>query len=214
MKELTKSIFQEFIKSNPTLEGIKNDILEAYYAMFNSFKSGNRLYTCGNGGSASDSEHIVGELMKSFRIPRPLPEEDVIAIVAEYPEDAEYLISKLQRGLSSVALVSNTVLFTALCNDVDPDIAFAQQIYAYGKKGDVLLAISTSGAAKNVINAAKVANALGIVTIGLTKETGGALIDLCRICVKVSARDTYAVQELHLPVYHAWCAMLESEFFS
>ena len=168
---------------------------------------------CGNGGSASDALHIVGELMKSFVLPRRLDEAACQAIKAVSGEDGDLLCQNLQGALPAIALVNETSLTTAYSNDVAPDMIFAQQVFGYGNAGDVLLGISTSGNSRNVVLAAKVARAKGVGVISLTGETGGALRALSDVTVAVPERETYRVQELHLPVYHALCLILEEEFF-
>lgn len=213
MKAGTQSIFDTLFQRYPSLHVCKGDILSAYEMMYASFSNGGKLLVCGNGGSASDSEHIVGELLKSFAIPRPVPQADRQSLTKAFPEEGAYLAEHLQRGLPAIALNSNSVIFTAYCNDVDADMAFAQQVYAYGRPGDVLVGISTSGNAANVNQAVRVASAFGLGTVGLCKAGGGALTALCDCCIRVPESETYAVQELHLPVYHALCAALEYAYF-
>jgi D-sedoheptulose 7-phosphate isomerase len=170
--------------------------------------------TCGNGGSASDAEHIVGELMKSFKLKRPVTDAQREALVAAFPVDGTYLAGHLQRGIRAISLVSQSSLSSAFINDVAPDMVFAQQVFGYGSAGDVLLAISTSGNSKNVVNACKVAHTFGIGTIGMTGEHGGKLMEICDVTIRVPACETFRVQEYHLPVYHTLCAMLEMDMFS
>jgi phosphoheptose isomerase len=180
--------------------------------MFECFTAGHKVLTCGNGGSAADSEHIVGELMKAFRLPRPLTPKQTEALKAEFgPDEA---ISQLQQALPAISLVSQTSLITAFANDVSADMVFAQQVLGYGQTGDVLIAISTSGRSKNVVNAAKTARAFGLHVIGLTGEAESPLSAVCSVTVRVPARETAQVQEHHLKVYHALCAMIEAELFT
>jgi len=214
MKDATRGIFNALFWRYPELASCEKDIWEVFSFLLRAFQSGKKLLVCGNGGSAADSEHIVGELMKSFKIPRPLPKEDAFALRQKYPVDGAYLASHLQRGLKAIALTSNTTLITAYGNDVAADMAFAQQVYAYGEPGDVLLGISTSGNAANVNNALKTASAFGMAAVGLCKASGGEMLTLCDVCIRVPEEETYAVQELHLPVCHALCAAIENECFA
>jgi len=214
MKDSTRKIIDSLFCRYPELKRCEGDIIEVFQIMLHAFQSGKKILVCGNGGSASDSEHIVGELMKSFKIPRPLPMEDYSALQKKYPAEGTYLASNLQCGLKAIALNSNSTLLTAYSNDVDADMVFAQQVYAYGEPGDVLLGISTSGKAINVNNAIKIASAFGMAAIGLCKESGGEMLGLCDVCIRVPEEETYLVQELHLPVYHALCAAIENEYFS
>jgi phosphoheptose isomerase len=214
MKDSTRSIFNSLFNRYHALKPCEGDIIEVFYIMLRAFQNGKKVLVCGNGGSASDSEHIVGELMKSFKIPRPLPQEDRAALQNKYPAEGAYLTSNLQRGLKAIALNSNSTLLTAYSNDVAADMVFAQQVYAYGEPDDVLLGISTSGKAINVNNALKIASVFEMATIGLCKESGGEMLRLCDVCIRVPEEETYAVQELHLPVYHALCAAIENESFT
>jgi D-sedoheptulose 7-phosphate isomerase len=177
------------------------------------YKNGGKLLVCGNGGSAADCEHIVGELMKGFVLRRELSPEQQSIISGSFPADSEYLISNLQQGLPAISLVSHTALMTAFANDQSADLCFAQQVLGYGKQGDVLLAISTSGNSKNILYAAKIAKVIGIKVIALTGKTGGGLKDVCDVLVNVPETETYKVQELHLPFYHALCLAVEEYFF-
>ncbi len=189
----------------PQLEGVKNDIKRSYEIMKESYENGGKVLTCGNGGSAADSEHIVGELMKGFYKKRPLPGH----IKDVYGELAE----NLQGALPAISLTGHPALATAFLNDVDPEMVFAQQVYGYGKEGDVLIAMSTSGNSINVVNAAKVAKAKGMMVIGFTGSQGGRLKELSNVCLTVPSDITADIQEFHLPVYHTLCAMLEEHFF-
>ena len=168
---------------------------------------------CGNGGSASDSLHIVGELMKGFVLQRKLPSDLQNALREAAPNSAEYLIKNLQGALPAISLVSEVALSTAYANDKASDLAFAQQVLGQGRKGDILLAISTSGNSSNVLYAAQVAKALEISVVGLTGVGGGKLSDWSNVLIDVPEKETYKIQELHLPVYHAICLALEQEFF-
>ncbi len=189
----------------PALECVRQDVNDAFEILKSSYENGGKPLVCGNGGSASDSEHIVGELMKGFYRQRPLPEAEKEAI----GEISAYL----QGALPAIALTGHPALATAFLNDVKPDMIFAQQVYGYGREGDVLIAISTSGNSANVLHAVTVAKAKGLQVIGLTGRDGGRLKEVCDVCVTVPARVTAEVQEYHLPVYHTLCAMLEEHFF-
>jgi len=200
------SILHDLLKRYPELASCEQSIRTTEEELIRSFEAGGRLYVCGNGGSAADALHIVGELGKSFVIPRALDEDFLDAVSAE-------LAAKLQGALPAYALVENSALATAYANDVDPDYVFAQQVYAYARKGDCVLGISTSGNSKNVVHALEVARGRGAVTLGLTGRDGGAMKEYCDVCVVVPEMETYKIQELHLPVYHALCMMIEEHFW-
>ncbi len=195
----------ELIERFPSLEVCKNDIIEAINVITQMHKNDKKLLLCGNGGSCSDCEHISGEFLKGFLKLRPYEKNEL-----NLEED---ILTKLQKGIPAIPLASLTALGSAFCNDVDPDLTYAQLVNALGKKGDVLMGISTSGNAKNVSYAVKCAKALGITTIGLTGKTGGKLKELCDIVIVVPENETFKIQELHLPVYHAICAQVEENFF-
>lgn len=178
-----------------------------------SYEAGGKLLVCGNGGSASDSEHIVGELMKGFMLRRPVPVGFRERLSALYTLEGEKLSNSLQGALPAISLASHTSFLTAYANDVSAEAMFAQQVYGYGKPGDVLLGLSTSGNSVNVLRAAQVAKALGMGTIGLTGRSGGKLRELCEVSICVPYDLTPDIQERHLPVYHALCLMLEEAFF-
>lgn len=190
----------------------KQDIIKTYNILNKCFSNGNKLLVAGNGGSAADALHIVGELMKAFVLPRKLNKQLYDAI-DENSKHAEYLKENLQMALPAIALVGEVGLTTAYSNDVAPDLMFAQQVLGYAKAGDVFLGISTSGNSKNIIYAAEIAKAMGMYVIGLTGETGGKLTDACDVCIKVPEKETFKIQELHLPVYHALCLEIEDYFF-
>ena len=187
---------------------------EAIATVSQCFMRGNKLLVCGNGGSAADAMHIVGELMKGFLLPRKLDIVKIREIEAMLPEDtATYLIDNLQRGLPAISLVSEASLITAYSNDVAADLVFAQQVLGYGLPGDILLAISTSGNSKNVIHAAQVAKVQGMTVVGLTGRSGGLLKEFADVLICAPSDDTYIIQEYHLSLYHALCAGVESEIF-
>lgn len=190
----------------PELKSCEESIQMAFEKMAKSFEKGGRLYICGNGGSASDALHIVGELVKSFVFKRELDADFVEAVSPE-------LVAKLQGALPAFALVENSALSTAYANDVDPDYVFAQQVYAYARKGDCVMGISTSGNSKNVLRALEAAKGRGAVSLGLTGRDGGKMKEICDVCIVVPEMETYKIQELHLPIYHALCIMLEDYFW-
>lgn len=201
------------IERYPILEVCREDLISAYLIMQETYENGGKLLIAGNGGSAADSEHIAGELMKRFKTPRRVPDEFADRLVQVDSERGPALAKNLERGLMAIPLVAHEALTTAYINDVDGLGVFAQQLYGYGRPGDVFLGISTSGNSKNVINATVVARALGIKVIGLTGARGGELAEVADVAVKVPETETYMIQELHLPVYHCWCLMLEDHFF-
>lgn len=204
---------QELTERYPALKGLEEEIRAAFLVIKESFEAGGKLLVAGNGGSCADAEHIVGELMKSFVKPRPLPEALKEALIREEPGLGGALSEKLQRGLPAIALNSHPGLTSAFLNDVDGEMAYAQQVLGYGKKGDVFLGITTSGNAKNIRYAAVTAKAMGLRVVGLTGRGGGALAALCDAAVIAPEKETYRIQELHLPIYHALCLMLEETFF-
>jgi phosphoheptose isomerase len=209
MKRIRQLIF-----SYPGLDVCASDIEAAYNVLRDCYQSGGKVLTCGNGGSAADAEHIVGELMKGYLLKRPLPEEVRARLKAASPDDGDYLADHLQGGLPAISLVSQTSLLSAIANDTAADMVYAQQVYVYGQEGDALIGISTSGNSTNVIRAMQVARALGLRTIGLTGRTGGKVKPLCDVCIRVPANDTTLIQERHLPIFHVLCAMLEEAFFA
>ena len=201
------------IERYPVLKSIKDSIIDAYLLMEQSYLNGGKLLIAGNGGSASDSEHIAGELMKSFKMERRIPDDFKEKLIAIDCVRGEQLAKNLQQPLLAIPLVSLEALSTAYINDVDGYGVYAQQMLGFGKPGDVFLAISTSGNSKNVMNATVVAHALGVKIIGLTGAKGGELASVADVTVKAPSEETYMVQELHLPIYHCWCLMLEEKFF-
>ena len=204
--------FRELMDKYPELRECLPEIENALSLICGSYATGGRLYICGNGGSAADAQHMVGELMKGFMRKRPVAFAPEIASNLT-PETAALLSGKLQGALPAHSLSAEASLTTALCNDIDADIVYAQQIYGYGKPGDVFIGISTSGNAKNVCLAAELAGAMGLHTIALTGRGGGRLAGLCGVAIRVPADSTPVVQEYHLPVYHALCAAAEARFF-
>lgn len=193
----------DFYKRYPELECCKDDIEKALQLMIETYKNNGKILLCGNGGSASDSEHIVGELMKGFLLKRQVTDERL----------SQEMRENLQGALPAISLNSQTALMTAFNNDLNPDFVFAQQVYGYAKANDLLIGISTSGNSENVLNAVKVANSMGVKSIVLTGNDGGKLKNLATVSICVPANETYKIQEYHLPVYHYLCAKVEEEFF-
>ena len=206
-------MLNELTRRYPQLNECKDSIAEATQAWIDCYEMGGKLLLCGNGGSCADSDHIVGELMKGFLKKRPLSDDKKAQMKQGCPSLEDCVLDKLQGGLPAVSLPTIAALNSAYCNDVEPELIFAQSVLALGKKNDVLVAISTSGNSKNVVAAAKVARAQGLLVIGLTGKHGGRLKELADVCICVPETETYKVQELHLPVYHAICAMVEEHFF-
>ncbi len=210
---MSGSHVQSLIERYPTLSVCESDLLRAFGVCETCFANGRRLLVCGNGGSAADAEHIVGELMKGFLKRRRIPTQFRESLAAVDPEASAHIAEHLQGALPAVSLCGHPALSSAFANDVAPDMVFAQQVYGYGQPGDVLLSLSTSGDSRNVVNAVLVARAKGLRTISLTGQRGGKLAHLCDITVRAPAADTAGVQELHLPMYHWLCAELERRFF-
>jgi len=207
MKPAVQKIFSTLIDEYPTLTICSESILKAFDLAVSCYEKGGTVLVCGNGGSAADSEHIVGELMKGFMQKRTLSEGER----AKFPSD---IAATLQGALPAISLVSQSGIITAYANDIDPNMIFAQQVYGYGKPESLLIGISTSGNAKNVINAFLVAHGIGMNTWALVGKDGGTLADLGDAVTIAPSNSTPKIQELHLPIYHAWCAMLEAHFFS
>lgn len=201
------------IERYPKLLSCKNDISNAYNILETAFSNDRKLLVCGNGGSASDSEHIVGELMKEFKLKRKIYTEYAEAMKTIDSEMGKMLADNLQGALPAICLTGHSALTTAFMNDANADLIFAQQVNGYGKKNDVFLGISTSGDSKNVCYAAVTAKAKGMKVIGLTGCKESKLSSLSDCCIKVPETETYMIQELHLPVYHCLCMMLEEKFF-
>lgn len=191
----------------PSLEVCRADIVDAVQTIIDMHKKGGALLICGNGGSSADAEHISGELLKGFLKKRPLSDSESASL-------PDAIAQGLQGGIRAIPLTSLTALGTAFSNDVDAELVYAQLVWALGDGNSVFLGISTSGNAKNVSSAALVAKAKGLKTIGLTGVGGGKLAEICDICIKAPECETYKIQELHLPIYHAICAQVEEEFFT
>lgn len=203
----------ELMQRYPQLVCCKEDIEKAMELLRQMYAAGGKLLACGNGGSCADCEHIVGELMKSFLIHRPLSVEVKENLDKLFPEDAEKFYACMQRGIPAISLPSQVAVLSAYVNDVDPEFMYAQLVQGYGREEDVVLCISTSGNSKNVVRAAQMAKALGLKTLALTGAKESKLSALCDVTVKVPETETFKIQELHLPVYHYLCAQLEEELF-
>lgn len=197
----------------PKLIVCREDIMKAYTLLEEAYTNGCKLLVCGNGGSASDSEHIVGELMKEFKLKRTVYSDHAAVLKEIDPELGQTLAEHLQGALPAISLTGHSSLQTAYMNDAVPELVFAQQVNGYGKPGDVFLGISTSGNSKNVLYAAVNAKAKGLKVIGLTGAKENKLMKYADVCIRVPETETYKIQELHLPVYHCLCLMLEDNFF-
>ncbi len=206
-------ILDELLNRYTQLKYLEKSILEASELMIKTFNNGGKVLVCGNGGSCSDADHIVGELMKSFEGKRPLNISLQQKLEEISPDRGKMLAEKLQQGLPAISLTVHQSLITAIANDIHGDLIYAQQVTGWGNPGDILIGLSTSGNSKNVIDAMIVAKAKGLITIGLTGETGGKMKDWCDILINVPETRTAYVQELHLPIYHAICMMIENEIF-
>lgn len=211
MKPCAEKRVDELVARYPALKGNREAVYRATDAIIHAYENGNKIMVCGNGGSAADSLHIVGELMKAFVCKREVPQEWQAKFAG--CAHGDYLIQNLQMALPAISLVSEAGLLTAYANDVAPDMNFAQQVFGQGKAGDVLIAISTSGNSANVIYAAEVARAMGITVVALTGRSGGKLKHLADILINVPEDETFKIQELHLPIYHAICLAVEAEFY-
>ena len=210
MSKRLSSLFERY----PTLQACERELRAAFDLLAAAYRNGNKLLVCGNGGSAADSEHIVGELMKGFLKRRPISAADAAKLETAGGATGKEIANRLQGTLAAISLPSQMSLLTATANDGDYDLTFAQQVYGLGRAGDVLLAISTSGKSANVCNAVVVAKAFGLKSIALTGQSGGNLAPLADIAIKVPSDNVAEIQELHLPVYHWLSTELEAEFFS
>lgn len=214
MKKSTGQILDRLCIRRPELAVARDSVRQAYQLILESQQQNGRLLVCGNGGSAADSIHIVGELLKSFDHPRPLPEPFRAKLVSANPELGPHLAENLEDTIKAVSLVSEAALITAVLNDTAGELVFAQQVLGQGSAGDVLLAITTSGNSQNVVNAAVVARALGIKVVALTGPNGGKLKEMADCAILAPGANTPEIQESHLPIYHTLCLMLENEMFA
>ena len=205
---------EDLIKRYPQLDCCKDALQNTLDAMIRCREGDGTLFFCGNGGSCADSEHIVGELMKSFMLKRPLSTDEIKAYEDNFGDDGKNLASNLEHGFKAISLTGHPSLNTAVANDTDAEVIFAQQLNCLGRKGDLLMGISTSGNSKNVIHAVRTAKIKGLTTVGLTGEKGGMLKEMCDIAICVPSSCTPVIQELHLPVYHWLCIALEAHFYA
>lgn len=213
MKQSVYKHVETLIKRYPDLQQIEKKILDSFFLLKECYKNGGKLLIAGNGGSAADAEHIVGELMKGFKLSRKPKTDFAKKLIGENEELGTILAQNLQGALPAIALDGHLASSTAYMNDCEPLLCFAQQVNGYGKSGDIFLGISTSGNSKNVLYAAITARARGMKVVGLTGAKHNKLEQISDVCIKVPADETYMIQELHLPVYHCLCLMLEEEFF-
>lgn len=207
-------MFDQLLERYPALKECKDEIKKAADAIIDCYEKGGKVLLCGNGGSCADCDHIVGELMKGFLLRRPVSSEMEEKLAAIAGEEGRMLAKNLQCSLSAISLPGQTALVSAYCNDVEPDAVYAQLVLGHGNPEDVLICMSTSGNSKNVCNAAVVAKAKGVKTIGMTGAKESRLSALCDICIRVPETETFKIQELHLPVYHAICADVEANFYT
>ena len=208
-----RAILQRLLEDNPALAPLRSGLLDAYALLQGAFELGGKLLLCGNGGSAADADHIVGELMKGFLKRRPLTAEER-ALLDDTPDMPAGFADRLQGALPALSLNTHGALLSAYANDVDASMVYAQQVWALGQGGDALLALSTSGNSRNVVNAVHAARAKGLRTLAITGEKESALSALCDVTLRLPSTETYRVQEYTLPVYHALCALLEAAFFA
>lgn len=213
MKTRTTEIIENFFEENPKFENLKTAIVETIESLTTCVKNGKKILTCGNGGSASDSEHIAGELLKSFMLKRRTPADVREKLVASYGEDGALIADSIQGGIKCIPLTSFCAFNTAFLNDCNEKMLFAQQVNALGDEGDILIGISTSGNSKNVCYAAQLAKVKGLKVVALTGEGGGKLKELSDILINVPSSLVYKIQEMHIQVYHLLCLALESEIF-
>lgn len=207
MKTSSESILNSLVKNYHSLNSCLKDIIKSIELLISTYKNGNKVLVCGNGGSASDAMHIVGELMKSFKLKRPI-NSDLKQLLND-----EYLSNNLEVGLPTISLVTEASLMTAYSNDKAPDLVFAQQVLGYGKRNDLLISISTSGNSKNCVYASKVAKALNMKVISLVGKKECMLDNYSDIIIHAPSEETYRIQEYHLPIYHAICLIIEEEMF-
>jgi D-sedoheptulose 7-phosphate isomerase len=203
----------DLIKRYPPISDLKENIWLTYQIILESLKNGGTVFTCGNGGSASDSEHIAGELLKGFVLKRELDEKTKQVFFEKFGKDGANLADKLQYGLRAISLTSHPAFITAFANDVDADLIFAQQLFGLGRKDDVLIAISTSGNSPNIYNCVLTASMMGIKTVLMTGKIGGRCAGLVDIALKMPENEAYKIQEYHLPIYHTLCLMIEDYFY-
>lgn len=213
LKEKSLREVQVLIERYPALDYLRSELMSAIERLVQCAENEGKILVCGNGGSAADSLHIVGELMKSFILKRKMPASWQDKLRTQFPHHADYYIDHLQGAIPAISLVNEVGLMTAYSNDNAADLVFAQQVLGYGRAGDVLLAISTSGNSDNVLHAARIAKTIGLDVLSMTGAGGGKLRDLSDVLLAVPSSVTYQIQEYHLPVYHAICRAMEAELF-
>lgn len=213
MKETTLAKIDALIERYPSLNICRSGLTATVEAIIDTYNKGGKVIICGNGGSAADSEHIVGELMKGFVKKRPISEDLYAKLQATCPNEADYLKENLQGALPAISLMNAVALNSAFANDQAPDLAMAQQLLGLGRPEDILIGISTSGNSANVIYAVQLAKSLGIKTVGLIGNRQCRMQKLCDIVIAAPEMETYKIQELHLPIYHMLCIAVENEFF-
>ena len=206
-------LFSELLERYPALAVCREDILKARDMMLDTARLGGKILACGNGGSSADADHIVGELMKGFLLKRKMSAQAEADFAAALGDEAKYFTENLQGAIPAISLSAQTAISSAFINDVKPDLIYAQMVYGYARKGDLLICISTSGNSKNVVNAAKCALAMGIPTVALTGERDSLLSEICDCTIKAPEFETFKIQELHLPIYHYLCAAVEAAIF-
>lgn len=207
------STINELCKNYPQLETVKKCIADAAEMIIGCYTGGGKILICGNGGSSADSDHIAGELMKSFELERPLDDSFKERLSEISGSRGKFLAENLEHGLPAISLSAHTALTTAICNDKDANLVFAQQIMGYGMEKDVLICLSTSGNSQNVVDACITARALNLSVIGITGKKGGKIKQYCDILINVPETGTAFVQELHLPVLHSLCRIVENHFY-
>ena len=213
MKNSTIDIINDFYDRYPKLQYLHNELIEVVEDIVKLAENGHKLLMCGNGGSCAECEHMAGELNKGFKLKRPIPESLSNTLKELYPEDHEKFARNLQQPITAIPLSTFVASYTAFLNDCDPDIVYAQMLYAMAQPGDILLCLSTSGNSKNIIYPAKLAKALGIKVVSFTGEKGGALREYSDLLFAVPGTKSYIVQENHLPLHHAICLAVENELF-
>ena len=213
-QKMIESYIKDLEARYPRLEKSRETILRSAELLIKSVEAGGKILICGNGGSSADADHIVGELMKGFLLKRPLTEKQKKALINTGGDLGKKMSEQLQQGVPAISLSTHSALNTAFMNDVNPDFVFAQQVLGIGRPGDLLWGLSTSGNSRNVVAAATAAKAAGLNTIAMTGSNGGQLTELCDQCIRVDETETYKVQELHLPVYHTLCLIVEDYFFA
>lgn len=207
------SFIRMLIERSPEFAHLESPLIQCTEMLERCVRSGGKILTCGNGGSAADAEHIVGELMKGFLLPRELQPQKRIALEEMHSDIGVELAMHLQQAIPAISLVAGVSLTTAFANDVSAEYVFAQQVFGLAKEGDVLWGITTSGNSRNIIHAFRVARALKVKTLGFTGGCGGGVAALCDIEIRAPHTSTPIIQEMHLPLYHTVCAELEAQLF-